>query len=349
MSDQAVDQEKIMSKIHEVVREAGADPDRFEGKLISEMLDTSLKLIKDKHTTAQLKLITNALREMRYAYRIFNEYTEGHRFSIFGSARTPEDHPDYLVTKEFSEEMTKAGWMCITGAADGIMKAGHEGSDKESSFGLSIRLAFESTANSFIEGDPKLINFRYFFTRKVMFMSHSEAAVFFPGGVGTMDELFEILTLMQTGKSQIIPVVLLEGKGGNYWKQWIEYFDHNLLGHGWVSEEDRDLFYQAPDVLSAVHHILHFYKGYHSSRYVRDHLVLRLHQPLKESQLDALNQEFSLLVKKGKIKQGEAFPEEDEFLHLPRISFAHTRTHIGLVRRMIDRISEFVAENEMTS
>lgn len=206
--------EKIVKAIRALISECGGESGTFEGDLVTQLIQTSLRLLLDGHDTGQLKLITRAMKEMRYAYHIFNQYGGIRRVSIFGSARTPEDHPDYKVAKDFSKQMADYGWMVITGAANGIMKAGLEGAKKEAGFGLSIKLPFETSVHSFIEGDPKLMSFKYFFTRKLMFMSHSDAVTAFPGGFGTMDELFEVLTLLQTGKANIVPVVLMEGKRG---------------------------------------------------------------------------------------------------------------------------------------
>ncbi|MHC4348570.1 MAG: LOG family protein [Planctomycetota bacterium] len=224
--------EKTVAAIHDLVRARGGDPESFAGEMITQLVQTSLKLIGDGHDHGQLKLLNRALKDMRYAYRVFNRYRETRKITIFGSARTPEDHPDYAAAREFSAAVARHGWMSITGAGDGIMKAGHEGPQREASFGLSIRLPFETTANTVIEGDPKLINFRYFFTRKLMFMSHADAVAIFPGGFGTQDETFETLTLVQTGRSNVVPVVLAEGEGGVYWKHWDTYIRKNLLEGG---------------------------------------------------------------------------------------------------------------------
>jgi len=325
--------------IKNLLDQQGISTDNFEGVLISEMIDNCLRLYKEEHNTAQLKLMNRSLKEMRYAYRIFNQYSEGKRLSIFGSARTPEDHTDYITAKEFSAEMAKKGWMCITGAANGIMKAGLEGNSRESSFGLSIRLAFEPGPSPVLEGDPKLINFRYFFTRKLMFVSHSDAVAVFPGGVGTMDELFELLTLMQTGKSNIIPVILLESDEGVYWRYWEIYLKKNLLANGWISHEDVHFYHIANSIEDAVEYIERFYHRYHSARYVRDTYVIRMKTPLKEEQLEMLNQDFKSILKSGSFKQTGALPEEDDHLDLPRLVFHFTRRDFGILRMLIDRIN----------
>jgi len=341
MASFEVNTPEITGEIHRLLKLCGADPEKFESGLIVQQIQNSLKLLHEGLDAGKLKLITRTLKEMRYAYKIFKQYEGKRRISIFGSARTPELHPNYLSAKLFSSELAKEGWMCITGAANGIMKAGLEGAERGSSFGLSIQLPFESSTNSIIDGDPKLISFRYFFTRKLMFMSHSDALAAFPGGFGTLDELFECLTLIQTGKANIIPIILLEEAGGSYWKYWESYVKEHLMEPGMISQEDDNLYYIAPSVEAGVQHVLKFYHRYHSSRYVNDYLVLRLTDPLTNEQIDLLNQEFANLVQSGKIEQRGAFPEEEEFLELPRIVFEHTRRDMGLVRALIDKINEF--------
>ena len=331
----------IQQTIHHLISLCGGAPESFDGELISQMIESSLKLIGDNHDTGQLKMINRSLKEMRYAYRIFNEYRGIRRISIFGSARTPEDHPDYITAKAFGAAMAKNHWMCITGAANGIMKAGLEGSTRASSFGLSIRLPFEAPTSYVLEGDPKLIVFRYFFIRKLMFISHSDALAAFPGGVGTMDELFEVLTLIQTGKSNIVPIVLIEGENGTYWKNWQKYLQEHLLGNGWICAVDQNLYYIASSVEDAESHILKFYKRYHSLRYVKDYLIIRLQEPLNTEQLALLNEQFSLLLKDGEMRMSSPFAEESDHLELPRLVFHHTRRDYGLVRALIDQINAF--------
>lgn len=332
---------ELQGKINDLITWTGGEPTTLEGDLIRQLIETCLKMSSGSHDMGQLKLMTRAFKEMRYAYSIFNKYPGRRRISIFGSARTAEDHADYITAKEFSSALALKGWMCITGAADGIMKAGLEGAQLPSSFGLSIRLPFETTSNSLIAGDPKQITFRYFFTRKLMFLSHSDAVAAFPGGFGTQDELFEVLTLMQTGKANIIPVVLMQGKGGKYWQEWEEYITGHLLANKWISPEDLNFYHLAHSVEDGLSHIEKFYRCYHSSRYVHDTLIIRLNYPLTEKQIDLLNEEFGSIVKTGKIYTTEAFSEESDNLKLPRIAFEHTRHNFGILRAMIDRINSF--------
>ncbi len=333
--------EKIQQKIDELLQLVESDKTTQEGDLIAQMIYTSLKLLQDDIDRGQLKLMVRSFKEMRYAYHVFKKHRFEKCVSIFGSARTPTDAPDYVAAKEFSSIMASHGWTCMTGAAEGIMKAGLEGAPKESSFGLSIRLPFENTSHSLLIGDPKLISFRYFFTRKLMFLSHSHAIVAFPGGVGTQDELFEALTLMQTGRSNIVPIVLLEGVGGNYWNAWEHYIKMSLLANGFISEEDLHLYYRAPNVESGAKHIEQFYRRYHSYRYVKEFLVIRLIKKLTQEQLAILNQNFKLLAKEGEIVETLPFEEETDHLTLPRIAFLHTHKNFGLLRAMIDQINCF--------
>lgn len=345
-------QEQLANLIQDV---AGGSVSEYDAKLVRELMTAALKLIPDGRDTGELKLMAAAMKEMRYAFRVFGQFPEPHKVTIFGSARTPEDHPDYRAAVEFSRLMAEAGWMSITGAGDGIMKAGHEGPGREASFGVAIRLPFETTANEVIAGDEKLIHFRYFFTRKLMFLSQAEAVVCFPGGFGTLDETFETLTLVQTGKASMIPIVFVEGEptpgqttsGGdpdkaiaNYWGGWETFIKNQLLNRGWISPEDQHLYYIAKDPKDAAQHVLNFYRVYHSSRYVRDDLVIRLKKPLSEGAIATLNEEFAVLVAKGEIRQRGPYPSETDHLALPRIAFTHTRHKFALVRRMIDRINE---------
>ncbi len=341
MPDSKPNYDDLMNSISKMFKDLNIPQESFKSVLVQEMVLTALRLYYDEHPVHQLKLMNHTLKEMRYAYKVFNEYPEGQRFSVFGSARTPEDHPDYHAAMELSRQLTVHDWRCITGAAHGIMKAGHEGSEQENIFGLSIKLAFESSSNEMIEGDPKLIHFRYFFTRKLMFLSHSDAVVVFPGGVGTMDELFETLTLIQTGKAAMIPVVLVQGAERGYWEEWLHFVEKALLANHMISPKDLDLFHIAPSAEAAAEFILNYYKRYHSSRFVKDQFVIRLKSPLTESQVAELNEEFSCLLSSGKIVQGEAFEEEKKWMELPRLIFHFNRRDYGGLQQLIYKINTF--------
>ncbi len=339
------DDPDVVDRIDELIELVGGQPGTFNTRLVRELLQTGLKLIPDGRHTGELKLITNSVKEMRYAYRVFGKFKDPHKVTIFGSARTPVDHPDYVACVEFSRLMAEAGWMSITGAGLGIMQAGHVGPGRKSSFGVAIRLPFETTANEVIAGDEKLIQFRYFFTRKLMFLSQAEAVALFPGGFGTLDEAYETLTLVQTGKSTPVPIVMVEGQGGDYWKSWDQWVRKQLLERGWISPEDPSIYFLANTPREAAEHIVHFYRNYHSSRYVRDDFVVRLNRPLKAEDVEKLSDEFRIIIKEGgSVRQTEAAIEgEDDHVHLPRLIFRHTRSKFGLIRRLIDRINDMDA------
>jgi uncharacterized protein (TIGR00730 family) len=330
----------LAHRVRDLVDEVGqlgeGDP---RSEMVAQMIDACLKMAKEGHDSGQVKLVTHAIKEMRYGYQVFNRYKGIRKVSIYGSARTPEEHPDYIAASEFGKQMAQADWMAITGAGDGIMKAGHEGPKREASFGLAIRLPFETTANAIIEGDHKLINFRYFFTRKLMFMTHSDAVVACPGGFGTQDELFEALTLIQTGKADMIPVVMIAGKGSSYWTNWAEHITTDLLGNGTISSEDQSLFYVASSPEDAVEHILQFYKIYHSSRYVRNDYVIRLNNKITEYSIELLKESFSDIIREGKIYQSDPLSCEEDHLHLPRLVVPHTRRSFGRLRQLIDMVN----------
>ncbi|MBX3377603.1 MAG: LOG family protein [Phycisphaeraceae bacterium] len=334
------DDPDIAAQLDRLISEVGGQVGSYDARLVRELMVAGLKLIPDGRDTGELKLMTAAVKELRYAYRVFGQYPDPHKVTIFGSARTPPSHPDYTVTVEFSRLMAARGWMVITGAGGGIMHAGHLGPGREASFGVAIRLPFETTANDVILGDEKLIHFRYFFTRKLMFLSQAEAVALLPGGFGTMDEAYEALTLIQTGKTSMIPVVMLEGEGGDYWQQWEQWTRSGLLAKHFISPEDVNLYHIAKTPADAADHIERFYRIYHSSRYVKDALVIRLKRPLRPEDVQRLETEFAVLIKQGGMVQRGPLEGETDHLALPRLVFQHTRHKFGLVRKLIDRINE---------
>ncbi len=312
--------------------------------LIKEVIVTALKAVEDGMSRGDVKVMNTAMKEMRYAFKIFSRYRHIRKAAVFGSARIPEDAPAYRQAYEFAQAMTHHGWMVITGAGDGIMKAGHAGAGREKSFGVNIRLPFEQTSNNIIRNDPKLINFKYFFTRKLMFVKESDAVVLCPGGFGTMDEGFECLVLVQTGKSNPVPIVMLDEAGGGYWKAWDEYVRRQLLERGLISRDDVHLYRIVDNAEAACAEITRFYRRYHSSRYVQDKLVIRMTHPLDGAGLDALNVEFPDLLASGTIEQSAALPEEAEdqaLLPLPRLVLRFQRRNFGRLRLLIDRMNDW--------
>ncbi|MEX2215874.1 MAG: LOG family protein [Phycisphaeraceae bacterium] len=336
---------QTMAMMDDLIRRAGGDPDAMTGSVAREMMHTALKLLRDRAHEGEMKLISRSLKELRYALKVFRPYEEVRKISVFGSARTAETHPDYITCVDFSRQMAEAGWMVITGAGGGIMAAGHGGAGAQKSFGVAIRLPFEQATNAVIADDPKLVTFRYFFTRKLMFMWQSHAIALFPGGFGTQDEGFEALTLIQTGKAPILPIVMIEQPGGDYWKQWARYVREELLAGGLISEEDLHLFHVTDNAADATRVILDFYRNYHSQRYVNDVIVLRMLRPLTPKQLEELNREFASLVAEGTIEQGGPLPQEKEHLQLPRLHFTFGKKHFGTLRQLINRVNHMDAAN----
>ncbi len=316
-----------------------------EGRMIGEIIANALKLLRDQTNRGDIKLINKSLKELRYALKIFAPYRDIRKVSIFGSARTPEDHADYQAAAEFGKAMAAAGWMVITGAGGGIMAAGHGGAGAEPSFGLAIRLPFEQKTNSFIEHDPKLINFKYFFTRKLMFVRSSHAIALFPGGFGTMDEGFEVLTLVQTGKSVPMPIVFVDQPGGDYWRMWQDYVDKQLLARGLIGPADLALYKVTDSVDQAVAEVRRFYSNYHSLRYSRDDLIIRLNKAPDAKQLAGIAKRYADINMRGEFRISGPLPvEHDEpaLAHLPRLIFQFNKREHGRLRMLIDELNALV-------
>jgi len=316
-----------------------------DGDLVGEIVLNALKLLRDKTNRADIKLINNSMKELRYALKIFAPYRDVRKVSIFGSARTAEDHPDYISAAEFGKKMVAGGWMVTTGAGGGIMAAGHGGAGAEPSFGLAIRLPFEQKTNPFIEGDPKLINFKYFFTRKLMFVRSSHAIALFPGGFGTLDEGFEVLTLIQTGKCVPMPIVMVEPPGGNYWKGWQDYVENEVLPRKLINPEDLRLYKVTNDVDAAIAEVSKFYSNYHSLRYWRDEVIIRVHHKPTEAQLRDLQSQFGEIMVRGDFRVSGPLPiEKDEpsLDRLHRLVFHFNRREFGKLRILIDHLNDMV-------
>ncbi len=311
--------------------------------LLAEMFSTAVSMARGPMDVGDLKLVNRTLKEMKWSSEVFQPYRGKRKVALFGSARTKPEEKEYQAAVEFSRRLRDLGYMTITGAGPGIMAAGNEGATREHSFGLNISLPFEAAANEFIAGDPKLIDYNYFFTRKLAFVSEADAAVGMPGGVGTMDEMFEALTLIQTGKSILYPIVCLDAKGGTYWKAWNQFVEEHLFRLGMISESDFSLFKVTDDIDEALEEITRFYTNFHSYRYVGDRLVLRLQSRLSEAALKNLNERFEGIVKSGEIKQMEALEEEGnepELADMPRIVLRHRRRDYGRLRQFIDALNE---------
>ncbi len=316
-------------------------------ELIEEMILSVLKMGSDGLNKADLKLFSRSLKELRYAAKVFHPYQDKRKVVVYGSARTPYTEPVAVAAEEFARTLRELDWMIITGAGDGIMGAAQKGAGMEHSFGLNIKLPFEQRANEFIHGDAKLISFNYFFTRKLNFMKEAHALALFPGGFGTMDEAFEALTLMQTGKARVLPIVLLDQKGGRYWETWHRFLCDFLLERKLVSADDFHLFKICGSVEEAVAEITTFYRHFHSYRWVRERLVLRLTKMPTQRAVEKLSEQFADLLVEGEIRRTEPLREEKntpELNHLPRVVLKPHRHNFGRLRQLIDALNQAEVE-----
>jgi uncharacterized protein (TIGR00730 family) len=326
-------------RVRELVRDWGAEK---SPELIEEMIVTALKMARDKMSVADLKLINRSVKEMRYAAKVFAPFRHFRKVVVFGSARILPEAPECKMAEEFAREMVARNYMVITGGGEGIMGAAQRGAGREKSFGLNIRLPFEQRANEIIEGDPKLINFNYFFTRKLNFVKETHAFALFPGGLGTMDETFEVLTLMQTGKARVIPVVMIDQPGGGYWETWLKFLTEHLFKLGFVSPDDFRFFKIFHNVNEAATEIVQFYRIYHSARWVGEQLVVRLCHRLSQKAIVDLNGKFADIVRMGEIVQGSALRQEKnepDVWELPRLILTPHRRSFGRFRELIDAIN----------
>ncbi|MEO8205086.1 MAG: TIGR00730 family Rossman fold protein [Chthoniobacterales bacterium] len=312
-------------------------------ELLEDLIETALNLGKDKASIADLKLFSRALREMRSAAKLFARYTDKKKVAIFGSARTSPEADEYKIASTFAAKMVERGYMIITGGGDGIMGAAQHGAGAENSFGLNIRLPFEQPANTTIIGDPKLVLFRYFFTRKLNFVKDTDAFAMFPGGFGTQDESFEVLTLMQTGKALIAPILFIDKPGGYYWETWRRFMCNDLLSKGLISESDFNLFTVTSNLDEAVAEIEKFYSNFHSYRWVREKMVIRIQRKLSAAALLDLNRRFESILIEGEITQSGALEEEKdspELAEMPRIVLTPKKQDFGIIRLMLDAIND---------
>ncbi|MDZ7731706.1 MAG: LOG family protein [Acidimicrobiia bacterium] len=307
--------------------------------LVFEMVTSALRMGREAADRGELKLVSAVLKELRYSFHVFEPYAHRRKLSMFGSARIRSGTPEYDDARDLGRMMAERDWMVITGAGPGIMAAGIEGAGAENSFGVNILLPFEASASEFIAGDPKLINFKYFFTRKLMFLKESHAFALLPGGFGTMDEAFELLTLMQTGRSPIVPVVLLDPPGSTYWETFRDFVRRELVDRSLVAASDLDLFLITENLDDAVDEVTGFYRNYHSARSVGRRLVLRMHEEPDDALVERLEDEFADIVESGPIERIDATPsevEDDDVVDLHRLAFRFDRRSYSRLRHLID-------------
>jgi uncharacterized protein (TIGR00730 family) len=335
----SLEQGNFDDHIMNLIQMCGGSP---HADLIKEIIVTALKLVEDPAARVDVKILNAALRELRFAFKLFSGYRHIRKVTVFGSARTAETDPGYEQAASFAQKIVRHGYMVITGAGDGIMKGAQEGAGRKMSFGVNIQLPFEQSPNVYIENDPKLVTFKYFFTRKLIFVKETDAIALFPGGFGTLDEMFESLTLVQTGKTDIMPIVLIDSPGGTYWQEWRRNLEKNLLKRGLIASEDMHFFKITDNVDVAVKEVTGFYHNYHSSRYIGDRFIIRLQRPVSDALLDKLNDGFNDILTQGRIERCSGSPEESDepdLIHLPRLTMRFNRKNFGRLRELIDMLN----------
>ncbi len=317
--------------------------------LVRSMLVTVLDMDEADIDRLELKIANRTLAEMLHAWRIFSPYDDRAKVTIFGSARTKPDHPDYELAVDFGRTMAERGWMAITGAGPGIMQAGIEGSGRDNAFGVNIVLPFEQEANPAIAGDDKLASFRYFFTRKLTFMKETDAFALLPGGFGTLDETFELLTLVQTGKSDPVPIVMLDHAESTYWSAWQSFVETELGDRNMISGHDTDLYLHTHDPAEAADYICSYYSSYHSMRYVGNQLVVRMRHQLDDAAVATLNDEFADIIADGSIQVIEATKAErrdDDRLDLHRLGFRFDNRSFARLVALARRVSSLAGDGD---
>lgn len=331
----------IEELIAKLIEQAG---DIRRPRIVREMVLASLKAGQEDDGRVDLKLMNTSLKEMRYTAKVFRNYRDIKKVAAFGSARTRLSEPIYKLARRLGRKLAEAGYMVITGGGAGIMQAVNEGAGPERSFGVNIRLPMEQKPNLIIDGDSKFIMYKYFFNRKVAFLKESDAVVLFPGGFGTLDEAMETLTLVQTGKRNPLPIILLDVPGGSYWKGWVHFVKKALLAKGYVGKSDLKLFESVDAVDDAVACIERFYRRYHSLRFVGDQLVIRLNSEISPSAVEALKRNFNDMLRPGgDICVSDACPEEmdePDICHLPRLVVDFNRYDFARLREFIDAVND---------
>jgi len=312
-------------------------------EIVREMIIASLKAGQEDDGAVDLKLMNASLKEMRFTAKAFSSYRHTRKIAVFGSARTRPEETIYKMAISLGQKLAASGYMVITGGGHGIMHAAHEGAGPEYSFGVNIRLPFEQKVNPVIEGNPRSITYKYFFNRKVAFMKESDAIVLFPGGFGTLDEGMEALTLVQTGKRNPVPILLVDEPEGTYWAKWTEFVEETLLLQGYISKSDLALFERIDSADDVVERIKRFYSRYHSLRYIGNFLVIRLRSGISQHKVEDLKSRFSeILTPQGDIYLSGPLPEEmDEpkIRNLPRLVLDFDRKHFAGLKALIDSIN----------
>ena len=311
---------------------------------LNRFITTVTELVSGPSSSLDIKIASAAIEEMSRAFAMFAPYRDVRKVSIFGSARTTADSPIYALTAATAKALAENNFMVVTGAGPGIMEAGMVGAGVEKSIGVSIRLPFESGANSVIAGDDKYVSMRYFFTRKLMLVKESHAFLCMPGGFGTLDETFELLTLAQTAKSVPVPIVFLEVPGQPFWTPLMKVLEPLLLDHGLISESDTSLYTITDNIEDAVNEITNFYANYHSIRFVNDELYIRLQRSVPTERFSEIARRCAALASDGVIEQTTATAEEihdNDMPEMPRVSLRYAAKGFADLRELIDALNQF--------
>ncbi|WP_371369172.1 LOG family protein [Pseudomonas sp. QL9] len=311
--------------------------------LYQEMLFTVARMAQADRNRWDAKIMLQTLREMEHAFSTLEQFKRRRKVTVFGSARTRPDHPLYAQARELGRALAHYDMMVITGAGGGIMAAAHEGAGSENSLGFNITLPFEQQANHTVAGTNHLLSFHFFFLRKLFFVKEADALVLCPGGFGTLDEALEVLTLIQTGKSPLVPVVLLDQPGGQYWERALQFIQEHLLANGYILPSDVHLMKPVYSVDDAVGEIARFYSNYHSSRWLKENFVIRLNHRLNDAALTRMHEEFGKLCLRDGFHQQpccDAEQDEPEFVHLTRLAFAFNGRDHGRLRELLDFINQ---------
>ncbi len=339
-AEPTLDRPALGELVQQLLDASGATANR---DVLRDILRSATGLAGDDVDRLDLKITAAALKEMRAAFKMFMPLQGTPKVTVFGSARTHPEAPLYDLARRLAARLAKQGWMVITGAGPGIMAAAAEGAGRERSIGISIRLPFEESPSEVLADEDKVVAMKYFFTRKLMLIKESSGFVCLPGGFGTQDETFELLTLLQTGKATPAPVVLLDVPGGRYWSSWVKLIDAELVTAGLVSAHDHELFLVTDDVEVAADEIQRFWRSYHSIRWVGDRLVLRLRHEPTAAEVQRLNEQFSDLLLDGEIAPSAPLPAEigdRDHLDLPRLVMRYDARRAGRLRALIDAVND---------
>lgn len=341
--DKKTEENALWQELERVLRSVAEDQKPYRLQILKEIFRAAANLATESSGTLNLKIAATTLRELSYSFKMFYPHRFTPKITMFGSARVEPDSPLYGLAKEFAEEAVRKNYMIITGGGPGIMAAGNEGAQARGGFGLNIILPLEQQPNPFVDVEAMFFQYKYFFVRKLFLVKEASAFAFFPGGFGTFDEAFEVLTLLQTGKTNPIPVVMLEPDGFGYWEKFLDFVQSALVKNGFLGSTDMGLFSVCHDAKEAVRQIVDFYRNYHSMRFVKDQLVIRLKEPLSDGVLDEIEAKFSSILLKGKFVQGSPLPgerNEPELSALTRLIFAFNRRDYVELRRLIDFVNE---------